>query len=202
MLMMLENGIGSDVMISDASWWIQCPIYNYMYMYTYYIYIHVKLTFIYKHIHTHIYIYIYFFSTIISLNPPNPQKSQKMKVWKCIFRYYFLYKKVHFEKVTKGSPLGGFLSQNNLHVSTQLINTLSPHGLILLIISALLHALITWQSYEPHSKSHESNFVVFFSLFGGVDLLQQRVLGIIPLDGRTRGTQRHPRHISQPGFIM
>jgi hypothetical protein len=200
MLMMLENGIGSDVMISDASWCIQCPIYNYMYMYTYYIY--TCEAYVYLQTYTHTHIYIYFFSTIISLNPPNPQKSQKMKVWKCIFRYYFLYKKVHFEKVTKGTPLGGFLSQNNLHVSTQLINTLSPHGLILLIISALLHALITWQSYEPHFKSHESNFVVFFSLFGGVDLLQQRVLGIIPLDGRTRGTQRHPRHISQPGFIM
>ena len=51
--------------------------------------------------------------------------------------YYFLYKKVHFEKVTKGTPLGGFLSKNNVHVSTQLINTLSPPGLILLIISAI-----------------------------------------------------------------
>ena len=198
---MLENGIGSDVMI--ASWLIQCPIYNYMYMYTFYVYIYIYMWSLrlFTNIYTHTYIYILVQHNHFTESPKST-KIPKNEGLKMHVPYYFLYKQVHFEKVTKGTPLGGFLSQNNVHVSTQLINTLSPPGLILLIISALLHALITWQSYESHSKSHESNFVVFFSLFGGVDLLQQRVLGIIPLDGRTRGTQRHPRHISQPGFIM
>ena len=84
MLLMLENGIGSDVsnvIISDASWWIQCLIYNYTYVYVYilcmYIYIYVKLSFLYRHIlYIYTYMYTYFFSTIISLNPPNPEKSQ------------------------------------------------------------------------------------------------------------------------------
>ena len=98
------------------------------------------------------------------------KKQKKMKVWTCIFLITFFINKVHFEKVTKGTPLSGFLSQNNLHVSTQLINTLSPPGLILLIISALLHALITWQSYESHSKSHESLFFGFLLYLGGSTL--------------------------------
>ena len=114
-----------------------------------------------------------------------------MKVWTCIFLITFFINKVHFEKVTKGTPLSGFLSQNNLHVSTQLINTLSPPGLILLIISALLHALITWQSYESHSKSHESNFVCFFSLFGGSTFSSREYLALSSLMGERealRGT--------------
>jgi hypothetical protein len=59
------------------------------------------------------------------------------------FPYFSLLNKNKIERVTKGTPLGGLSHQNNVHVSPQLINTLSPPGLILLILSALLHELIT-----------------------------------------------------------
>ena len=116
-----------------------------MYMYTYYIYmcvcVSVKLASIYGHVHIHI--YTHFFSTIISLNPSNPGKRTKNEGLKMHVPYYVLFKQKHFEKVTQGTPLGGLSPQNNVHILPQLVNTLSPPGLIVLILSALLHELIT-----------------------------------------------------------
>ena len=122
-------------------------------------------------IYIHTYIYILFQHNLFTESPKSRRK--KYEGLKMHVPYCSLLKKKHFERVTKGTPLGGLSPQNNVRVSSQLINTLSPPGLILLILSALLHELITWQSSESHSKSHESHFFCFLLFIWGVDLLQQ-----------------------------
>ena len=99
-----------------------------------YIYSYVKLICISLHIYIYIYIYVhdhtrtYFFSTIISLTPPNPEKSKTNECLKMHFPFYFLYKTMHVEEGHKGysTPLGGLSPQNHLHVLPQLIKHHQP----------------------------------------------------------------------------
>ena len=70
--------------------------------------------------------YIYFFSTSISLNPSNPDKSQKNK------KHMFENACSTIFLLTVFIPLG--VPKNNVHVLPQLINTLSQTGLIWLVV--------------------------------------------------------------------
>ena len=61
-------------------------------MYTYYIYIKINLKLT-LYIYVCVRVCVHFFSTIISLNSPNPEQSHFFEVLKMHVPYYFLYKK-------------------------------------------------------------------------------------------------------------
>ena len=71
----------------------------------------------------------------------NPQNRGQWLKKTCIFSYYFLIKKLHFEKLLKGTPVGRLSLPNNVHVHPQLKNTLSPAGHKLISIELLAYPL-------------------------------------------------------------
>ena len=85
-----------------------------------------------------IYIYI---DVLKRFKVQNPQNRGQWLKKTCIFSYYFLIKKLHFEKLLKGTPVGRLSLPNNVHVHPQLKNTLSPAGHKLISIELLAYPL-------------------------------------------------------------
>ena len=171
---MLENGIGSDVsdvMISDASWWIQCLIYNNMHMYTLY-YIYYKLWNL--HLFKDIYIYIYIIYTYFSAQSFHwiPQIQKKQLFWRfenvCSLLLYLFRKKKHFEKVNKGYPFGWLVPHKIMRTYPPNLSTPSAHLVSILPDPFLLQKknYMTILS-KSHSKSHESHIFCFSALYLG-----------------------------------
>ena len=93
------------------------------------------------------------------------------------FPFYFLYERMHFEKVKKSTPLGGLPPKNNVPVPFKLSNTLSSSGVIL--PWSFLLCVMDWLKQNlmnPIPNLMNPFFCFFCSLFGMVDLLQQRGL--------------------------
>ena len=85
-----------------------------------------------------IYIYI---DVLKRFKVQNPQNRGQWLNKNVHFSYYFLIKKLHFEKLLKGTPVGRLSLPNNVHVHPQLKNTLSPPGHKLISIELLAYPL-------------------------------------------------------------